>query len=216
MINYIKQGWLVLVLGLAFGGALAGVQVWLGPKIDENRLNETFDQVPKLVPGATAEVSLAKYRERLAETNGEQTSRVDVGDSKITVYDAYDADGELVGYVVRGSGAGYGDVVIALIGLDKDASTITGVYVLSQKETPGLGSKIADPSWNRQYDGKATEPPLEVVKKTPTEPNDIQAISGATISSNALTNIVNGTVADFREALAQTTSAATKGGYHGD
>ncbi|NBB95302.1 MAG: FMN-binding protein [Planctomycetes bacterium] len=216
MINYIKQGWLVLVLGLAFGAALGGVQVWLGPTIDANRLNETFGQVPKLVCGASAEVSLAKYRERLAETSGERASHVDVGDSKITVYDAYDAEENLVGYVVRGSGAGYGDTIIALIGLNRDASTITGVYVLSQKETPGLGSRIADSSWNSQYDGKATEPPLEVVKKAPAEPNDIQAISGATISSNALTNIVNGTVEDFRRALQASGSGTRKGGDHGD
>ncbi len=214
MIHYIKQGWLVLVLGLGFGAALAGVQVWLGPKIDENRLNETFGQVPQLVPGASRDVSLNIYKTR--EESGKPTSSVNVANNKITVYDAYDAEENLVGYVVKGSGAGYGDAVIALIGLNRDASEITGVYVLSQKETPGLGSKIADPAWNRQYDGKATQPPLEVVKTPPAEANDIQAISGATISSNALTNIVNGTVADFRKALSQSTSAATKGGYHGE
>jgi electron transport complex protein RnfG len=214
MINYIKQGWLVLVLGLAFGGALAGVQVWLGPKIDENRLNETFAQVPDLVPGASQEVSLEIYRQR--EQAGEPTSEIETGKRKIKVFDAYDAEENLVGYVVRGSGQGYGDVVIALVGVNKDASEITGVYVLSQKETPGLGSKIEDPAWNGQFDGKATEPPLTIVKKTPDKPNEIEAISGATISSNALTNIVNGTVRDFREALAQTTSHATQGGYHGE
>lgn len=193
MINYIKQGWLVLVLGLAFGGALAGVQVWLGPKIDENRLNETFGQLPALVPGADGEVSKVMF------TSGEAVA---IEAKDIKVYNAYDSEKKLVGYAVQGEGPGYGDKIIVLVGLDTSATTITGVYVLDQKETPNLGSKITDPKWNRQYKGVATQPPLTVVKADPTAPNQIEAISGATISSDALTTLVNKTAEAFQQALA--------------
>jgi electron transport complex protein RnfG len=192
MINYIKQGWLVLVLGLAFGGALAGVQVWLGPKIHENKLNETFGQLPHIVPGADGEVSKQIY------TSGEG---VDIQAEGIKIYAAYNAQKQLVGYAVQGEGAGYGDRIVALVGLNRPATTITGVYVLDQKETPNLGSKITDPAWNSQFEGKAATPPLNVVRAEPTQPNQIQAISGATISSDALTTIVNDTVETFRKAL---------------
>jgi electron transport complex protein RnfG len=208
MLNYIKQGWLVLVLGLAFGGALAGVQVWLGPKITENQLNETFGQLPALVPGADGEVSKQLYKDAQAADTPNKVQA-----EGIIVYEAYDADKQIVGYAVRGSGQGYGDVIVALVGLNRDATDITGIYVLDQKETPNLGSKIADPKWNGQFDGKSTLSPLQVVKSKSEKPADIQAISGATISSNALTNIVNDTVAKFRKAL---TAAEAKEAANGE
>jgi len=55
--KYIRQAWLVLALALAFGGVLAGVQVTLGPKIEVNKQNETYRQIPALVPGANVELT---------------------------------------------------------------------------------------------------------------------------------------------------------------
>jgi len=55
--NLLGQAWLVLCLSLAFGAALAGVEIGLGPTITENKRNETFGQIPSLVPGAASEVS---------------------------------------------------------------------------------------------------------------------------------------------------------------
>ena len=53
--GYLRQAWLVLLLALLYGAALAGVQTTLGPKIAENKRDETYGVIPTLVPGAAKE-----------------------------------------------------------------------------------------------------------------------------------------------------------------
>ncbi len=180
--NYLVQAWLVLTLALCFGAALAGVEAALGGKITENKLNETIGQIPSLVPGST----------------GGQKQQVD----DKTIYRAVDADGKTVGWVIPASGQGFADKIEVIVGLDAEAGTITGMYVLDQKETPGLGDNIRKDDWRKQFAGKATVSSLEVVKSDASEGNQIAAVTGATISSNSVCDIVNTTVADFREKLA--------------
>jgi electron transport complex protein RnfG len=181
--HYIRQAWLVLALSTGFGAALAGVHAGLSAKIVDNKRADTMNQIPQLVPGAARGV--------------EQK----VGDE--IVYRAVDESGKLVGWVVPAMGQGFADTIELLVGLDVKAETITGMSVLSQKETPGLGDKIyKQASWRAQYAGKPTAEPLKVTKSATAGRGEIAAISGATISSQSVTDIVNKTVKDFREKLA--------------
>lgn len=179
--GYIRQAWLVLVLAACFGAALAGVHVGLADRIEANKLGDTLEQVPALVSGAV---------EGRAETVGGRT-----------VYRAVDRPGRCVGWVVPAGGQGFADRIELLIGLDAKAQTITGLYVLEQKETPGLGNRIEDAAWRRQFASKSTARVLAVTKaQTPGE-NEIQAVTGATVSSQSVTDIVNDAVARFRAEL---------------
>ena len=184
MIKYLKQGWLVIVLGLIFGATLAGVQKKLSPMIQQNQVDEINNQIPTLVPGADA--SKTEMDDALSTRMGSPVRR------------AFDGEGRQIGWVLRAAGPGYADTIEVLIGLDMKASKITGVYVLSQKETPGLGNKIVAKSWNKQYDGKTTTPPMTVVKYGVTpQGQQIEAISGATISPTCMTNIINLAIEQF-------------------
>ena len=182
---YIKQAWLVLILAIVFAAALACIQAGLSPRIEENKRNETYDQVPALVPGADQAA----------------TEEWTTDDGKIA-YRAIAADGEQVGWVIKGAGQGFADKIELLVGLNSEGSRITGLFVLEQKETPALGSKIADKSdpWFRdQFNGKSAAEPTAVTKASPAEgSNQVAAISGATISSVAVSDIVNAAVAEFR------------------
>lgn len=178
--SYIGQAWLVIVLSLCFGAALAAVQATLNPKIEQNKLNDTIGQIPSLVPGATGGA---------AETVGDQP-----------VYRATDAQGNHVGWVLPARGQGFADVIELLIGLDKDAGRITGLYVLKQLETPGLGDNITKPEWRGQFKGKPAEQPLQVTS-APQADSDVQGVTGATVSSKSVVGIVNAAVAQFRAAL---------------
>jgi Na+-translocating ferredoxin:NAD+ oxidoreductase subunit G len=182
--SYIGQAWLVIVLSLAFGATLAGVQARLSPKIEQNKLNDTIGQIPSLVPGATG---------GQAEKIGDQA-----------VYRAVDAQGAHVGWVVPARGQGFADVIELLVGLDKEAQQITGLYVLKQLETPGLGDFITTENWRGQFRGKKTGQELVVTKVTPKSESEIQGVTGATISSSSVIGIVNGAVAKFRAALGGT------------
>jgi len=180
---YIVQAWLVIALALCFGCALAGVEVAWGPRIEQNKRDETYAQIPRLVPGAQKD----------------QTQEVEVAGRK--VYRAMGA-GRHLGWVIPAGGLGFADRIELLIGLDRSASTITGLYVLEQKETPGLGNNIVQPKWLGQFAGKKTAAPIAVTKSQTPGESEIQAVTGATISSQSVCRIVNETVAELRDQLA--------------
>lgn len=181
--NYLVQAWLVLTLAMGFGAALAGVEVTLAEKIAANKLHETIGQIPSLVPGASSGETM------------QIAGRV--------VYRTTNDEGKHVGWVVPGIGGGFADQIEVLIGLDAEADKITGLYILSQKETPGLGSKITEPAWLEQFSGKSTDTPVAVKRGESISGSDVQSITGATISSDSVATIVNDTIAELRDKLAK-------------
>jgi electron transport complex protein RnfG len=186
--GYIAQAWLVILLAFLFGGALAGVQRTLGPRIAENQRNETYDVIPSIVPGA--EKSLT------------QEATLEAADGKLhRVYKAIGADGKQKGWVIPTSGPGFADEIRLLIGLDCEATVITGMYVLDQKETPGLGALIASKPFCEYFKEIPTNRTLEVVTTKPTASNQIEALTGATISSQSVASIVNSAVKELKEPL---------------
>jgi electron transport complex protein RnfG len=190
------QAWLVLLLATVFGTALAGIQVKLGPVIEENKIRETMEKVPGLVIGESADDLLINSRVIEVELNG------------ITkfypVYDVRLKDGTLAGHVAKASAQGYADRIELLLGLDAGGGKITGLFILDQKETPGLGNKIIEQPWRDQFKDKVSSTPLMVVKNGAARGHEIDGISGATISSRAVTDIVNTTIADIQNRLVPT------------
>ena len=96
-------------------------------------------------------------------------------------------DGADAGYCVQVTPKGFGGVLTMIVGINADG-TIAGAKVTSHSETPGLGAKSqADPNWITQYAGQAADGQLQVTKDGGT----INAITGATITSRAVTDGVN-------------------------
>jgi electron transport complex protein RnfG len=194
------QAWLILVLALIFGAALAAVQVNLSETIRNNKLKETLERIPELVWGAAKAGEMASRNPALDITPGTVAVEKDGKTSYYPLYRVSLAD-QLSGWVVKASGQGYADKIEILIGLDPDAKTISGIFILEQKETPGLGNKISLSRWRNQFIQKSTAMPLTVVKgKSPTS-NSIDAVTGATISSRSVTGIVNRTIEDIKGRL---------------
>ena len=101
-----------------------------------------------------------------------------------------DASGTVVGYVINSlSNDSYGGAVKISVGFDSEG-TITGVGIREINDTPGLGLKAKEPAFRDQYVGK-NEEALTVTKMGASASNEIDAISGATVTSNATTNAVN-------------------------
>ena len=106
------------------------------------------------------------------------------------------AGGQLVGYVFETEASGYGGKVKVMTGIDAEGA-ITGVVILSHDETPGLGANAEKPDFLNQFLQQAPEGGLEVIKyQTPGE-GQIQAMTGATVTSTAVTNAVNQAVAQY-------------------
>ena len=178
--NILAQAWLVLMLALIFGAALAGMHLSVAERIAENKLQETLSQIPALVPGAEAGAE-ARIDERI-------------------VYRALEAEKQ-IGWVIPATGQGFADKVELLIGVDAGVDTLTGIYVLDQKETPGLGNKIIEAGWREQFVGKSALEPLIVTKAKTAKDQEIVALTGATISSDTVCDTINATLAELRSAL---------------
>lgn len=109
-------------------------------------------------------------------------------------------DGSLMGYIISViSSEGYGGNIEFQIGVKMDGS-ITGIVILNISETAGLGMNAEKQEFRSQYVGKnVTE--FSVTKIGATDDSEINAISGATITSRAMTNGVNAGLAYFAGGL---------------
>lgn len=161
--NFFESSMLLLGLALFFGLSLGAAQVMLEPRIRANQLAETTGQIPSLIPGAVS---------------GEA-----VNEAK-TEFRGMNADGKTLGWVVQIRGNGFSGPIDCLLGLSEDRKTVTGLYVLSQSETPGLGTRITKPEWLAQFIGCQVGKPVVLGK-------DVDGLSGATISSRAVVDVVD-------------------------
>ncbi len=99
-------------------------------------------------------------------------------------------------YAIVAEPTGYGGKISMMVGVASDL-TVTGISIISMSETPGLGTKAAEPTFAAQFAGKTTG--VKVTKGTPKD-NEIAAITGATISSEAITSGVR-TALEIAEKL---------------
>jgi len=109
-------------------------------------------------------------------------------------------DGETVGFTIKTNPEGYGGPIEVTVGIRMDG-TISGLSIGNHSETPGLGAKASEDPFKNQYVGKNVAQELSVIKSGTPKENEIQAISGATITSNAVTTGVNTAIKLFNEKL---------------
>ena len=185
--KFIEESWLVLVLGGLFAILLAGAQTSLSGKIAENNVRALNQAISEIVPGTT------------------KTDKLKIEGYERDVYKCQDAGGKNIGWAVDAQGIGFADKIHLVFGLSADGAQVTGLKVIENVETPGLGNKIAaegEDAFPTQYKGlKATTPVVLTKKKRNIDNNEIQAITGATISSNAVTKIVNDALALVQSKL---------------
>ena len=110
-------------------------------------------------------------------------------------------DGSLAGYVFVTSGPGLWGEITAVVGLKEDLKTIIGIEFIKQNETPGLGARITEPWFTKQFVDR--QGPFEklVPEKEPVKQGEFQAITGATITSTAVQKIINKTIKNAREEV---------------
>lgn len=110
---------------------------------------------------------------------------------------ARDDDGNVIGYVITVTDKeGYGGEIQFTIGIQKDG-TINGLSFLTLAETAGVGMKAADNKFKSQFEGKKADS-FEYTKNGASSENQIDAISGATITTNAVTNGVNVSILAYK------------------
>lgn len=116
------------------------------------------------------------------------------------IYEAKDASGNTVGYTLKVLPSGYGGTIELMVGIDSAKGQVSGINVVSNSETVGLGAKSTDPEFSDQYKGKPLEE-LSVLKNGTPGDTEIKAISGATITSTAVTNGVDAAIEVYNNSL---------------
>lgn len=112
-----------------------------------------------------------------------------------TYYEGYDSDGAITGYVITAVTKGYGGELSVMVGVNGDG-TVSGIDFLSISETAGLGMNAQKDEFKEQYVGKSGQ--IGVAKNSPSD-TEIQALTGATITSKAVTAAVNEALKVFEE-----------------
>lgn len=149
--------------------------------------NKTYQQV---LSSASAFADMEGSGTAIADLAASGALNVFGGVAIESVLEGTDASGAVVGYVINSlSNDSYGGAVKVSVGLDADG-VITGVGIREINDTPGLGLKAKEPDFLNQYTGKQAES-LVVTKTGASADNEIDSISGATITSDAVTNAVN-------------------------
>lgn len=113
-----------------------------------------------------------------------------ISENAIELVPALDKDGNTIGHVVITVEKGYGGDISVMTGVDLEGN-VTGVNILSMSETPGLGANAKKEKFLNQFAEKVLG--IKATKDTPAE-NEIKALTGATITSNAVTKAVNAAI----------------------
>jgi electron transport complex protein RnfG len=138
-----------------------------------------------------------------------------IGTDTFQVYKGLDEQNQSAGYAFVAEGSGFQDNIRMIVGIEDDLDTLLGMKVLEQAETPGLGAKIALETPKTDFfelfdqlplaelaEGQDTADFIVCLKADdPNLQNDIQAITGATISSKAVVDIINQSLVKLHQVI---------------
>lgn len=181
------------------------------------------DNQARFLAAAISEVLPATESTIAVDTSADGSLRRVSEPTALPVFLAYDEAGDLAGAVITGEGMGYQDNIRVLFAYSFDLDAITGFKILESKETPGLGDRVEiephfianfealDASLNNE--GDALENPIVTVKQgEKTAPWQIDGITGATITSEALGNILNNSASAWVPVLERDAQLIEPGG----
>jgi len=191
--HFVEQSWLLIVSSFVFGLLLAATNYALDSRIQQNRIDKLNRLANGLLPDAEHFVEV----EEKVQIRGSRGKA-----EEIAVYKAINEDEECVGWNFTVSGSGFMDRIDLVVAVDASFAKFKGYDVLMSNETPYIGDKITNDYYRDQFKG-APVGGLKVLTSGDAGKIDseIVAISGATISSEAVIRILNDTVGQIKEQM---------------
>lgn len=185
--EFLEKSWLLIVASLFFGVLLAGTNAMLDPIIEQNEIDKFNELAGSMVEGATFD-SISEEGLTITSPKGKPIV--------VDVKKGIDESGDCLGWAFVATGSGFADKIKLVIATDANFETLKGFGVLLSNETPGFGDKInnADHYFVKQFAGTPAAA-LELSKvadwKVIDGDNEIVAITGATVTSDAVVSIFN-------------------------
>jgi electron transport complex protein RnfG len=195
--------------GLCSGLAVVGIFLLTLPRIERNRAEALEAAIFRVLEGARSRAAFVLRGEDLVRFESPEGGLP----KEEAVYAGYDEAGALLGFAIPAEGAGFQDTIKLIYGFDPGARRVVGMEVLESRETPGLGDKIIkDADFVGAFRDLAVEPEIVAVKSGSSGDNEIDAISGATISSKAVVKIINASNERWLERVAALAGNGAAGG----
>ena len=210
-----------LIATLATAGALAGLVIvlvfgWANPRIQAHRAKVLREAIQEVLDGPETVQTWYVVDGGLSETPAPGADTI----TAEKVHLGLDADGQPIGYAITGQEPGFQDFILVIFGYDPAGDRVLAMKVLESKETPGLGDKIfKDSAFVAGFRQAAA--PLEGVKigSGSGSENEVDMITGATISSRTVIGIINHRIEALEPILPATdvtASAAPEAGASND
>ncbi len=186
--SFVRDALVLTLITLVAGFLLGGAYGMTKDRIEEINNKSTMEAYAQVIPADSYDDEA--YADALKQATDDGTIAANHAGTKFySVVAAKDASGNEIGYIVKASNAGYGGDDIVVVGVSPDLK-ITGIsFPEALPETAGLGQKATEPAFYEQFAGKGMN--LSVKKGGGAGEDEIDAISGATITSTAVTNSVN-------------------------
>jgi len=199
--GFMKDACILFAITLVAGACLGGVyEMTKGPIAAANQAAKEAAYRTVLADAASFQMDdfTAAMDKANADVAGLDFGNVTVDECAIGL----DASGAPVGYVVTSTSKdGYGGAITVSVGVSAEGE-VKGIEYLTLAETAGLGMKAAEAEWMAQYANKKVDK-FVVTKSGAAADNEIDAIGGATITSNAVTGAVNAAVYFVNSCVAQ-------------
>lgn len=180
------------IAGLMSGLILVSTYLYTNPMIIANKEAAIKNAIFQVLPGCDS-FDILELRENVLVKREVNEDKKEEDNTSQVIYAGYNAEGELTGFAIPGSQAGFQDIITAMFGYDAVKKIIVGFEVLESKETPGLGDKIfKDAEFQTNFSKLEVDPEILFVSKgEKTKDNEVEGITGATISSKAVVELLN-------------------------
>jgi len=190
---FAEQSWLLVVSSFFFGLLLAVTNAAWRPMIDQNEINK-FNRLAGDLLRDADDFKIAVEGVEVDTGKGRKI--------KTDIKKGVSADGECVGWAFVCEGSGFADKIKLVLTVDAAFEKLAGFGVLASNETPGFGDKIKNDYFRSQFIGAPSA--QLVLSKTGNDKKidgEIVAISGATVSSEAVVEILNNYIRQIRTHL---------------
>ena len=174
-----------------FSSIVIGFTQFTSSKVEANRKLAFEKAILSVLPG------LYDEKEKISnlELHKRFTEKVNEPDASSGGAYSFTDSGKIIAYALPISGRGFWAPIKAVIGIEADGKTITGIAIYQQNETPGLGAEIAKPEFRDQFNGKVMllgKKPLSFKRPGASlDKSSVHAITGATQTSVRLEKIIN-------------------------
>jgi electron transport complex protein RnfG len=201
--HFIQQSWLLIVAAFCFGLLIAATNTALSDRIEQNKINK-LNRLSRGILETFYSLSGVELPDNVdfKEFAGLGIKSLRGKKTTAKIYRVTSSGGECFGWSFNAVGSGWADKIEVVVAVDKNFGKLAGFDVLVSSETPNFGAKIGLPYYRDQFVGAPAEElklvPVGDAKKIDSE---IVAITRATISSQAVVDIINNTLTQIKEHI---------------